>query len=345
MKLARDPMGTAEGRAILDQLPQLYFAVLKNAYIEQHAEAEIRCSCELPIIGKRTKTAPTARDAIRAILVDLAEVLTKTPCDKWPKDWHTLALSASSAIDCSASKESERPERFQSKARQFTVGVTMPTSLKSSLQSMAKQQKDKFSEVARQLARVGFEDFDERSFSEEPEELLSAFSLEIGKWQPSDATQVMVRLDLHLAVRLRSAAKEYRRSASEFAAMCLAHGFVLHTLLSNIEQKITAIRGSRLRQLAPRIASGVPVALLSGILAGTIAAPRRVLKRLSEVFEAPEFALLAFFKRSFDNSAVPAFKAESGKPEVFRSTRSWEQAVKSLKLPPSQTKELLLLDQ
>lgn len=343
MKLARDPMGTAEGRAILDQLPQLYFAVLKNAYIEQQAGAGIRCSFELPIIGKRTKTAPTARDAIRAILVDLAEVLTETPCHEWPKDWHSLALSACSELGGSASIE--KPERFQSKARQFTVGVTMPTNLKLCLQNIADQQNAKFSEVARQLARMGFEDFDERSFSEGPEELLSAFSLEIDNWQSSDTEQVMIRLDLHLAVRLRSAAKEYRKSASEFAAMCLAHGFVLQTLMSRVEQKITAIRGSRLRQLAPKLSLEVPVALLSGILAGTVSAPRMVLKRLSEIFETPEFALTAFFKRSFNSSAVPAFKAESGKPQVIRSTRTWEEAVKSLKLPPDQTKKLLLLDQ
>jgi hypothetical protein len=68
------------------------------------------------------------------------------------------------------------------------------------------------------------------------------------------------------------------------------------------------------------------------------------LKRLSEVFEEPEFALTASFKRSFENSAIPAFKAENGKPRVFRSARSWEEAVKSLNLSPSQTTELLLLD-
>src|SRR4051794_12051004 len=98
MNHTRDPMGTTEARAMLDQLPGLYFAVLKSARVEQHAGAGIRCSFELPVLGKRTKTAPTARDAIRAVLVELSEVLTKTPSHEWPEAWRSLALSVSSAM-------------------------------------------------------------------------------------------------------------------------------------------------------------------------------------------------------------------------------------------------------
>jgi hypothetical protein len=338
-------MGTAEGRAMLDQLPELYFAVLKNTQIEQQAGAGIRCSFELPVLGKRTKTAPTARDAIRAVLIELSEVLTKTPSHEWPKDWHSLASAVSSTMGSGFSKPGEKPDRFQSKARQFTIGVSMPTNLKLSLQHLGDQHDMSFAEIARQLASVGFEDFDERSFSESSQELLSACFSEISAWQPSETEQVMVRLDPHLAVRLRSAAKEYHRSASEFGAMCLAHGFVLQTYFSEVEQKVAVIRGSRVRSLAPKVGLGTHAALLSGVLAGSIAVPRKVLKSLSEVFNTPEVALTAFFRRSFESRAVPAFKAENGKPHVFRSAISWAEAVKSLNLPADQTEKLLRLDE
>ncbi|MEJ5999729.1 hypothetical protein [Paucibacter soli] len=341
MKLVPDPVGTVEGRAMLDQLPELYFAVLKSTQIERNAGAGIRCSFELPTLGKRTKTAPTAREAIRAVLLELSDVLTMTPVDQWPAGWHMLASQGAST----SKDDGRKPERFQSKARQLTIGVTMPVTLKVSLQNIADQQKSSFSEVARQLAGVGFEDFDERSFSEGSDDLLSSFSSELRKWPLLETEQVMLRLDPHLGVRLRSAAKEYSRSASEFGAMCLAHGLALQTQLVELEQKVAAVRGAAVRKLAPQVGLGTQVALLSGILAGTVRAPKKVLKSLSEFFETPQLALTEFFKRSFESRVVPAFKAENGKPQVSHSATSWEDAVRSLNLPVAQAKELLQLDE
>jgi hypothetical protein len=345
MNFARDPMGADEGKAMLDQLPELYYAVLKNTQIEQMPGAAVRCSFEIPVLGRRIKTAPTARDAIRAVLVELSEVLTRTPSDQWPEDWHSLAWSVSSAMRGGSVTEHRNTERFQSKARQFTIGVTMPVTLKSTLQEIAEQHGTSFAGIARQLVSVGYEDFDERSFSEGSEELLSAFLSEMGQWQPSETEQVMVRLDPHLAVRLRSTAKAYHRSASEFGATCLAHGLVLKRQLIAVEQKIAAVRGSAVRGLARKIGLGTHAALLSGVLAGSIAAPRKVLKRLGEIFGTPETTLKTFFKQCFESRTVPAFKAENGKPQVLRSATSWEEAVKSLNLAPDQTKDLLLLDE
>lgn len=346
MKLARDPMGVAEGRAMLDQLPVLYFAVLRSARIEQlDGAAGICCSFELPILGRRTKTAPTVRDAIRAVLIDLSEVLTKVSIDEWPEDWFNLVSSVPSTMRSGISKEQGRNERFQSKVRQFTIGVTMPSKLKLALQETADEQETTFADVARQFVNAGFEDFDERSFSESPEVLLFAFSNETREWPSSESEQVMVRLDPHLAVRLRSAAKEYCRSVSEFGVMCLVHGVFLQTLVTDVEKKVVAMRGSAIRQLAPKIGLGRHVALLSSILAGTIAAPRKVLRCLSEVLDAPEFVLAAFFRRSFAIREVPAFKANKGKPQVFHSITPWQEAVKSLNLPEDESKELLLLDE
>lgn len=224
----------------------------------------------------------------------------------------------------------------------MTIGVTMPTKLKESLQSIADQQRARFAEIARQLMSAGFEDFDERSFSEASDELLSGFSAETVRWRALETEQVMVRLDPHLAVRLRATAKEHRKSASEFGFMCMAHGFVLQ--LVAIEQRIAPFRGAASRKLAPQVGLGTHASLLSGILAGSVRAPKKVLRSLSEVLAAPQLALTEYFRRSFESRAVPAFKAESGKPHVSHSPTSWEDAVKSLKLPADQTKELLQLD-
>lgn len=343
MKLASDPMGTAEGRAMLDQLPAVYFAILKGARIEQQAGAGIRCSFELPVLGTRTTTAPTAREAIRAVLLELTDVLTRTSVDSWPEGWRSFVLPAYSSSLNESPAGGTKTERFQSKSRQFTIGVTMPARLKESLQSIADQQRVSFAEIARQLASAGFEDFDERSFSEASDELLSKFSAEAARWRALESEQIMVRLDPHLAVRLRATAKEHGKSASEFGVMCMAHGFVLQ--LVAIEQKVAPIRGAAVRKLAPQVGLRDHAALLSGILAGTITAPKKVLGRLSEILEAPQLVLTEFFKRSFASRAVPAFKAENVKPQVAHSPTSWEDAVKSSNVPANQTKELLQLDE
>lgn len=344
MNLAPDPIGTAEERAMLDRIPELCFAVLKNTHVERSNMSEVCCSFELPVLGKRTKTAPTIREAIREVLLELAHVLTELPANEWPESWRNLALTvpAGRVVD---SPEFAQAKRFQGKSRQFTIGVTMPVSLKLSLQSVAERQETTFSEAARRFVGAGFEDFDERSFSEGSEALLSLLSSEISKWQPSDREQVMVRLDQHVAVRLRSAAKEYSRSASEFGAMCLAHGLALQAHFVDIEQRVAAYRGPAARKLAPKVGLGSHAALLSGILSGSIVAPTRVLAFLSAELEAPAAALASFFKRSFESRAVPSFKAENGKPQISREPTPWKEAVESLSLPADEVKRLLNLNE
>lgn len=341
MYIASNQKGTAEARAILDHLPELYFAVLKSAHIEQPDENAVRCSFELPVLGKRTKTAPTAIEAIHAALLDLADVLTKTPTQQWPEKWRDLTLASSVP---QGKAHTETTQRFQAKSRQFTIGVTMPISLKLSLETLAKQQETTFADVTRRLTSIGFEDFDERSFSEASESLLTSFSSEARKWHPAETAQVMVRLDQHLAIRLRTTAKEFGRSASEFCAMCVAYAMTLQTQIADIAQKIVAYRGPAARRLAVKVGIGEHVALLSGILAGSIVPPKKVMRSLSETFEAPESALGLAFRRTFESRSVPAFKAEDGKPHVSKLASSWEKAVRSLDLSEDQTKNLLQLD-
>jgi hypothetical protein len=221
----------------------------------------------------------------------------------------------------------------------------MYVSLKHSLQSMADLQRTSFANVARHLAFVGFEDFEDRSFFESSDKLLARLSLELGKWLDSETEQVMLRLDQDLAVRLRSSAKEYKRSASEFGAMCLAHGLVIQTQLVDLDQKVAAYRGPSIRKLAPRVGLGAhAAALLSGVLVGSIAAPKKLLARLGEVLEVTDATLAEYLRRTFASSVVPAFKVEKGKPQVKPSPTPWRDAVEAMKFAPDLARELLQLD-
>jgi hypothetical protein len=346
MSPAHDLAGIADGRAMLALLPNLYTAALTSAQLEQRTDGEVFCSFILPSLGRRTKTAATAVDAIRACVIDIFDTYIELPLDEWSKDWELQSLMTTvPSAEPLPVWESERAERFQSKSRQHTVGVTLPTTLKASLNSLAEQQNTSFAGVARQLVAMGYDSFDDRSFSEDSKGLLSQLASEVGRWFPSETEQIMLRLDPYLAVRLRASAKEYRKSASEFGTMCMAHGLVLQNQVIDIELRVAGFRGAALRRLSPQVGLEDQVALLSGILAGSTRAPKKVLRRLSEIFETTEFALTDFFRLSFESRPLPAFKAEKGKPQVSATVVSWENAVKSLNLPADQTMKFLQLDE
>lgn len=346
MKPAQDPVDVAEGRAMLDRLTDLYFGILKDAELVAAADGAIACSFELPMVGKKTRTAPTAREAIRAVLIELSEALTKSPLTEWPDAWrkpsHSYRVSKTSAL--SVPDNSEKGERFQSKARQMTIGVTLPTNLRECLQHDAQERSKSFADVARHLAAMGFEDYDERSFVESSADLLRSLARDAQRWLPSDTVQVMLRMDPSLTVRMRSAAKELSKSASEFGAMCLSHGFAIHSELVALEQRMAAVKGAAVRPLAKEFGLGTRASLLSGVMAGSIRAPKLLLGKLATHFGATEARLNDLFKHSFENRAVPAFKAENGKPQIVDTVASWEQAVRSLKLGKDETDALLRLD-
>ena len=127
--------------------------------------------------------------------------------------------------------------------------------------------------------------------------------------------------------------------------MCLAHGLaVLEKQFAEIDKKIATYRGPAVRRLAPQVGLGTHAQLLSGVLAGSIRAPRQVMAKLSEVLQESELALSGFFNSSFAVRVLPAFKADNGKPQVSTAPTSWEDAVRSLNLPAEQAKALLQLD-
>ncbi|WP_157652958.1 hypothetical protein [Burkholderia ubonensis] len=335
-----DQVGVADGQALLAQLPGVYFEVLSTARLEQEADRSVQCKFEVPGVGTRATSATTAREAIRSALVELSSLLIPSLPSNLSSDMQVAESSAGGE----GTATSRTSERFQSKARQLTVGVTMPTNLKCRLSSLAEEQGTSFADVSRRLTVAGFEDFEEMSFSVSSQLLFATLASELRKWLPSDSEQVMLRLEPYYAIRLRTAAKEYSKSASELSAMCLAHGLKIQQQLVSLEKKIASYRGAAIRPLASQLGLDGHAALLSSILAGTVRAPKAILTRLSNIFEASETILTLFFRRSFESRAVPAFKAENAKPEIPDTAKSWEDAVKAMKLSQDQTKALLDLD-
>lgn len=328
----------ARGQVLLSRLPDYYYAILKTAHLESTDGNEVACTFEIPGNGKWTATAASAIEAIRSALIDLASTID-TPF--FSESEYPMNSSASSTGKSGLSPDT-KAERFRAKTRQLTVGVSMPTSLKESLTLLADAQGASFAEVARRFTVFGFEDFIDRSLFTSSQSLFEMLGRELLKWQDSDYEQVMLRLEPEDAVRMRTAAMEYGKSASELGALCMSHGFALQEQLILLETKVANCKGPAIRPLLAQVGLGSYAAsLLSGVLAGNIRAPKGLLKRLANVFEAPETLLNTFFRRSFDSRVVPAFKSENGKPEVSMFATQWDTAVKSLNLPQDQTKELL----
>ena len=125
MKLAMDQTNAAEARAILDQFPDLYSAVLRGTRIEQQNEAGMLCSFELPLVGKRTVTAPTALEAIRAALLELTDILTRTPTQMLPQGLRGAVPKLPVASENLPISKDNKGVRFQGKERQLTIGVSM----------------------------------------------------------------------------------------------------------------------------------------------------------------------------------------------------------------------------
>jgi hypothetical protein len=345
MNAAQNRAAVAEGKALLDELSSLYFVALKSSQVEQQPSGQYRCSFELPSTGRQSTSAPTMMEAVRAAVHTLSDVLTATPRDRWPDAWRELAATTGN-LKCKfqASPLPATSERFQSKARQFTIGVTLPERLKSHIQSEAEKSMASFSEAARIATTIGFEDFDERSFSEGSDLLLTQLFSELSTWKSDVSEQVMLRLEPQFAVRIRTTAKSYRRSVSEVSAMCIAHGIALQTQWSSVEQWVHTHRGNKLRELAPQIGLGTQIALLSSVLAGTVRAPRKLLTRLSLLIETSEDILSGYFKQALASRTVPAFKSETEKPQIAGTAKSWKDAVLSLHLPKDEVQKLLLLD-
>ncbi len=337
MKHSLEPIALSEGEALLSRLPETFSNILQTARLEHKSGGKVLCSIEIPGIGQRTTSAESPYEAIRLAILELTYTLTISDSQSQIPKINSISSDGKASV-----MTHESPERFQSKARQHTIGVTLPMRLKSHLNSLAEIQSTSFAEISRRFAVFGFEDFVDRSLYASPVKLFDLLAREFHEWQDSNAEQVMLRLEPGHAIRIRSAAKEYEKSASELAALSIAHGLVMQELFVSLENKIARSQGAAIRPLLPKLElPSFATPLISGVLAGNIRAPKILLRRLANVFETPESLLSTFFRRSFDQRLVPAFKAENGKPELHTAATSWTVAVKSLNLSPEQAKALL----
>lgn len=329
----------AESRAVLDLLPELFSTALQTAHIVEQADGVI-CSFVVPHFGKQVASGPSAKEAIRAALDSVYELVSSASDEQ-------LAIAKRESATHSAWQEraiDQTQERHQSKERQMTIGVSIPTCMKLELQAMGARQNESFSSIARRLVSIGFEDFDDRSFRESTSSLMSSISSTCDGFGSSTKEQVMLRVDPHLGVRLRSSAKQYRKSASEFSAFCLTYGYELRCQHVEIERKIANIKGAAVRKFAPQVGMDKAIPVLTGVLTGSIASPKALIVRISALLSISESALESFLRDSFTNRAVPAFKAENNKPQMYATPTPWATAVRSLDLPDEVMNDLLSMD-
>ncbi len=113
--------------------------------------------------------------------------------------------------------------------------------------------------------------------------------------------------------------------------------------LRKAQENIGAVQGTAVRALAREAGLGSASSLLSGVLIGAITAPRALVTFLATKWDSPGWVLLECFHRARAGATVPAFKAEFGKPGIAVEPRPWAEAVRSLKLPDSETQHLLKL--
>jgi hypothetical protein len=111
--------------------------------------------------------------------------------------------------------------------------------------------------------------------------------------------------------------------------------------LSQTQEKIARAKGTAVRTLAREMGLGSAAALLSGVLVGSIEAPAKLLRLLAGKWSSTELVLAECFRRSSSGAAVPAYKAEKGKPGLAMQPTPWAEAVRSLNLSEHETQRLL----
>ena len=330
---------TAAGHEVLSQLISRCSDILQTASFELRGDDGITCVYAAEQAGVREASGSTMFEAARKALLD---VVSQLAVDE--SSFHPASADVSSHVAADESRTADDKERFQAKARNQTVGVTMPSAMKNELAALATRQGISLSEALRLLTAFGFDDFEERSLFVSHRTVFQTLGAELQKWHGGEAEQVMLRLEPEYVVRLKAAAKEHERSASEMGALCVAHGLAMSEQLKTIESSVQAFRGAALRRLPEKLGLEPHTApLLAGVLAGSIRAPRELLRRLSSVFSAPDTLLAAYFRQSFDQRLVPSFKAGEGKPAISTSAIRWESAVKKSGFTAEQSKALLQL--
>lgn len=114
-------------------------------------------------------------------------------------------------------------------------------------------------------------------------------------------------------------------------------------LLARVEAALDAMRGPAIRKVATDFGVG-HASLMSGVLAGSIAVPRRLVRALRARLEATAPLIQEAINRFAARAPMPAHKATAAKPEVVASPRAWAEAVRQLNLGEDETRRLLAFD-
>lgn len=338
MQTTLNPVDLAQAQALLSRLPDTFSSILRTAQMQATPEGHISVSYEMQGFSKREVTATSPNEAIRLALVDVATYVMSSA-----QQHETIQMSPY-ATGAELATAACSPERTLSKAKQQTLGASLPSRLKEHLSALATTEATSFADVCRRFVVFGFEDFVARSLYASPTLLFDVLANELHEWDDASSEQVMVRLDPGQAVRLRSTAKEYGKSVSELTVMCASHGIAMQRLLEPLESRVSKCKGAAVRSLVSKLGlQPFAVPLVSGILAGSVRAPRKLLPKLALALEAPESLLSTVFRGGFDRRLVPAFKAEVGKPVLSTAPTTWTTAVKALSLSPEDAKALLEL--
>ncbi|WP_238466085.1 hypothetical protein [Paraburkholderia tagetis] len=242
-------------------------------------------------------------------------------------------------------------ETSRTKERQDTIGVSSKRALQVAVGELADIRGDSVAAVARELVADGFEEFEKRSRCESPTKLLLNYESRLSALDGDDTVQWMVRLSRRLSIRLKLTAKEYGKSSSQLVAMCmadslsrqqrLAESAATETELVLARAAVAAVKGPKVRRLAVEVGIGSYAPLVSGMLAGTIETPPKLLDAISASLDVSRIALKQVLAESFEESAVPAFKSEHVKPHVHLEPQKWEDAVRSLALSDDETTRLM----
>lgn len=345
---------------LLGEWSRLTSTIYSTAKFEVEPSSSIvSCAVLLPNKEKLRVQAESVEDAAIRLSAAIQAQLPAARCrSHWAPEWQELLdatkVSRKSKEAVMEYPDSESGNPIRTKERQETIGVTSKRSLYDSLAQIADMEGKQISIIARSLVCDGFEDLENRMFRENPRRLLDEFEQKLDELRGAETTQWMLRVSRHDSLRLKFTAKEYGKSVSRLAAMCLngalqsKYASFFAIPMEEIQAANAAIllaKGPAIRTIAEDIGLKKEHSpLLSGILSGRIDAPKKISELLANALHVSERALMRVAHDAFRRSEVPSYKAESGKPTVLTQPESWDAAVKSLGLSIDDTQRLLRIE-
>lgn len=314
----------------------------------------VRCTVNLPNEEVLDVSASSAEAAAFEMMSTLNSRVLEAHSDTgWDAEYQKILDKGHEPTEAVMHSESQHraSETSRTKERQDTIGVSSKKALQLAVGELADLRGDSVAAVARELVAEGFEEFERRGRDESPSKLLLSYESRLSALEGDDTVQWMVRLSRHLSIRLKLTAKEYGKSSSQLVAMCMADSLSRQQRLAQsaateaelvlARAAVAGVKGPKVRQLAVDVGIGSYAMLVSGMLAGTIETPPKLLDAISANLDVSRVALRQVLSESFEESAVPAFKSEEGKPHVHLEPQKWEDAVRSLALSDDETNRLL----